>query len=133
MANAARQRDLPLFHGRLQPDARALDALKGRPVLAFAGIADPEKFYAMLGEAGIDVRARRSYPDHHRYRRAEALDLIARCERDGLVPVTTEKDWVRLAWQDDLVALAGIAHALPVKLAVSGEEAFRDFVLTRPR
>ena len=88
-------------------------------MLAFAGIGDPEKFFATLSEAGIDVRARLSFPDHHRFRSFEALDLIARAERDGLVPVTTEKDQVRLAGQDDLRALAGIARVLPVKLAVA--------------
>ena len=130
---AARERALAIFRGRLEPDAQALDALKGRPVLAFAGIGDPEKFYATLRAAGIDVRAQRSFPDHHRYRRGEARELIARSERDGLVPVTTEKDWVRLAWQDDLVALAAITHALPVRLAISGEGVLRDYMLARLR
>jgi tetraacyldisaccharide 4'-kinase len=128
---AARGRALPTFHGRLEPDARALEPLRGRPVLAFAGIGDPDRFFATLTGAGIDVRARQAFPDHHRYHRDEALDLIERCERDGLIPVTTEKDWVRLAWQDDLVALAGITHALPVRLAVSGEALLRDCVLSR--
>ena len=68
VAAAAQARGLPVFHGRLVPDPQALAALKGRPVLAFAGIGDPEKFFATLGEAGIDVRARLSFPDHHRYR-----------------------------------------------------------------
>ena len=56
------------------------------------------------------------FPDHHRYRRFEARDLIGRAEREGLVPVTTEKDLARLAGQDDLAALAAVARALPVTL-----------------
>lgn len=124
-------RKLPVFHGRLEPDAQALAALRGHPVLAFAGIGDPEKFFATLRGAGIDVRVAVPFPDHHRYRRAEARDLIARAERDGLVPVTTEKDSVRLAGQDDIAALAGVARTLPVKLVVTEAEAFRDLVLGR--
>jgi tetraacyldisaccharide 4'-kinase len=122
---------LPRFHGRLEPDAAALAALRPHKVLAFAGIGDPEKFFATLAEAGIDVRARQAFPDHHLYRRAEAADLIARAEREGLVLVTTEKDLVRLQRQDDLRALAGIARALPVTLAVEEADAFRRFVLER--
>ncbi len=122
---------LPLFHGRLEPDAQALAALRPHKVLAFAGIGDPEKFFATLADAGIDVRARQAFPDHHRYRRAEAADLIARAAREGLVLVTTEKDLVRLKGEDDLRALAGIARALPVRLAVSEADAFRRFVLSR--
>jgi tetraacyldisaccharide 4'-kinase len=70
-----------------------------------------------------------AFPDHHRYRRAEASDLIARAERDGLVLVTTEKDLARLARQDDLAALAGVARPLPISLTVDEQDAFRDFVV----
>jgi len=133
VAALAQARQMPVFRGALQPDETALAALKGRPVLAFAGIGNPEKFFATLAEAGIDVRARLPFADHHRYHADEAGDLVARAERDGLVPVTTEKDLVRLAGYDDVTALANIARALPVALAVAEEGAFRDFVLARLR
>jgi tetraacyldisaccharide 4'-kinase len=129
VAEAAQAHHVPIFRGRLEPDTDALAAIKGHPVLAFAGIGDPAKFFATLRAAGIDVRAEAAFPDHHPYRRAEARKLIERAEREGLVPVTTEKDWARLAWQDDLMALAAIARTLPVRLAVTGERTFRDFVL----
>jgi tetraacyldisaccharide 4'-kinase len=128
---AARERKLPVFHGRLVPDAAALDLLRGQKVMAFAGIGDPDKFFATLTQAGIDPRARLAFPDHHRYRRGEAIELIARAEREGLVPVTTEKDHVRLAGADDLAALARITRVLPVKLVVEEADAFRALVLAR--
>jgi tetraacyldisaccharide 4'-kinase len=86
-----------------------------------------------LRDAGIEVRAQRVFPDHHRYRRNEARDLIAHAEREGLVPVTTEKDEVRLAKQDDLAALAGLARMLPVRLKLADGDAFGDFVLRAVR
>jgi tetraacyldisaccharide 4'-kinase len=125
----AQTRGLTVFHGRLVPDAAALAALKGKPVLAFAGIGDPEKFFGMLREAGIDVRAVVAFADHHRYRRSEALDLIGRAEHEGLVIVTTEKDAARLAGQDDVAALLDAARTLPVTLEVAEPAAFRDWVL----
>jgi tetraacyldisaccharide 4'-kinase len=133
MAAVAERRKLPVFRATLEPDRQALDALKGQPVLAFAGIGDPEKFFATLRDAGIEVRAQRVFPDHHRYRRNEARDLIAHAEREGLVPVTTEKDEVRLAKQDDLAALAGLARMLPVRLKLADGDAFGDFVLRAVR
>ena len=98
---------------------RRSPCLKGRPVLAFAGIGDPEKFFATLRDAGIEIGAAVPFPDHHRYRRFEARELIERAGREGLVPVTTEKDLARLAGQDDLAALAAITRALPVTLQVA--------------
>jgi tetraacyldisaccharide 4'-kinase len=129
-AVAAMARDIPVFHGRLDPDAQILALLKGQPVLAFAGIGDPEKFFATLREAGIEIGATVPFPDHHRYRRFEARDLIERAGRAGLVLTTTEKDQARLAGQDDLAALAAITRALPVTLQVAEAAAFRDWVLT---
>ena len=43
-------------------------------VLAFAGIGDPEKFFATLAEAGVSLAATQSFPDHHRYRERDLRD-----------------------------------------------------------
>ena len=55
---------------------------------------------------------------------------IERAEREGLVPVTTEKDLARLAGQDDVAALAAVVQALPVTLKVTEADAFQNWVLT---
>jgi tetraacyldisaccharide 4'-kinase len=128
---AARGRGLPVFHGRLEPDGAALAPLRGRKVLAFAGIGDPDKFFATLAAAGIQVAARQVFPDHHRFRIDEAREIIARAERELLVPVTTEKDLVRLSGADELAPLAGVVRVLPVALVVDEQVAFRDLLLAR--
>jgi len=126
---AARGHGRPVFHGRLEPDGATLAVLKGKPVLAFAGIGDPEKFFTTLGEAGLDVRAKVSFPDHHRFSREEAADLVERARREGLVLLTTEKDVARLSGDADAASLAGAAQALPVRLAVAEANEFRDLIL----
>ena len=55
--------------------------------------------------------------------------MIERAGREGLVPVTTEKDMARLYGQDDLAALAAITRALPAKLRIAEDAAFRYWVL----
>ncbi|MGY2052486.1 tetraacyldisaccharide 4'-kinase [Methylobacterium sp. JK268] len=88
--------DRPAFRGRLAPDPQAASALAGRPVLAFAGIGRPEKFFATLREVGADLRATRGFPDHHPYAAGDLAALLREAARDGLTLVTTEKDRVRL-------------------------------------
>jgi tetraacyldisaccharide 4'-kinase len=127
---AASAEGLPVFHGWLEPDARAIAALKRRPVLAFAGIGDPGKFFATLRDAGIEIGAEAAFPDHYRYRRSEARELMERAARDGLVPVTTEKDMARLHGPDEIDALAAMTLAFPVLLKVAEEGAFKNWVLT---
>ncbi|MGA3307626.1 MAG: tetraacyldisaccharide 4'-kinase [Xanthobacteraceae bacterium] len=129
VAQLARRHDVAIFHGRLEPDRHTLAALGGRKVLAFAGIGDPEKFFATLGDAGVAVAERASFPDHHRYTAAEAQALIARADVANLMLLTTEKDLVRLAGDPHLAALAARASALPVRLVIEEVDAFRDLIL----
>jgi tetraacyldisaccharide 4'-kinase len=129
MLSEARTHGLAVFHGRLVPDAGSVAAVAGRPVLAFAGIGDPEKFFATLARAGIAAPIRRRFADHHRYTAAEAAALLADADRAGLLPLTTEKDYVRLSGTTEGAALAARAKTLPVTLAVEEEEAFRRFVV----
>ncbi len=131
--DAARSRAVPIFHGRLEPDAAVIKELRSRPVLAFAGIGDPDKFFSTVLQAGFDLRARQAFLDHHVYGHAEAADLVARAARDGLMLLTTEKDLARLAGQDGVAALAGVARALPVKLVVTEAERFREWIASGVR
>ncbi len=126
IGNAAQARKLPAFGARLVPDARFLAMLGERAVLAFAGIGDPEKFFATLRSAGVTVTATSAFADHHRYGRHEAQALCAEADREGLVLVTTEKDAARMQGDDELAELAARARALPVSMVFDDEAAFRD-------
>lgn len=66
-------------------------------VFAFAGIGAPAGFLHSLGEAGVKVSATRFFRDHEPYTEAAVQEIVRESERQGLVPVTTEKDWFRIA------------------------------------
>ena len=127
---AARGPKLPVFQGRLIPDPADIAASSGHRVLAFAGIGNPEKFFATLAAAGIDAAVRRSFADHHAYTGADAGSLIAEADRGGLTLVTTEKDFVRLDANHVLAPLRERARIVRVRLAVAEPERFRAFVLS---
>jgi tetraacyldisaccharide 4'-kinase len=66
----------------------ALDALRHRPVLAAAGVARPERFFAMLRTRGLQITPL-ALPDHHDYAQlpwpADTPDVVV-----------TEKDAIKL-------------------------------------
>jgi tetraacyldisaccharide 4'-kinase len=124
-----RARRIPVFHGRLEPDRAAIAAIGGRKTLAFAGIGNPDKFFATISDAGIDAPVRKAFPDHHRYSAAEAAALLMQAEHEGLRLLTTAKDRARMSGDPSLAALAARAHVLPVTLNVKEEAAWRAFAL----
>jgi tetraacyldisaccharide 4'-kinase len=75
---------LPLAGG----PALALTDLHGQAVQAVAGIAEPERFFAVLRSAGLQPEPR-PFPDHHRFTAADfGFD-------DGRPLLMTEKDAVK--------------------------------------
>jgi tetraacyldisaccharide 4'-kinase len=67
------------------------------PVVAFCGIARPERFFAGLEAAGLRIAARIAFPDHHRYSPRDLDRLAAAAHETGVAAIiTTEKDQVRL-------------------------------------
>ncbi len=109
----------------------------GRRCLAFAGIADPEKFFASLRAAGAEIVASRAFPDHHVFRMQEARDLLGEADSLGLDLVTTAKDFARLRTVADgpVRGLARMAKVLETRLVFAEpnadealvEEALRRF------
>jgi tetraacyldisaccharide 4'-kinase len=102
---------LPVWRADLVQDA-AIAALAGRKVVAFAGIASPDKFFDPLRQAGAILVAARPFPDHHAYT-ARTLNRLCREVRNhGAVLVTTPKDAVRLpAAIRDQVIVIGVGLA----------------------
>jgi tetraacyldisaccharide 4'-kinase len=71
--------------------------LKGKRVVAFAGIAKPQLFEDTLVKLGADLAFFRGFGDHHSFNHTEIEGLMTKKERlkaDCLL--TTEKDWVRM-------------------------------------
>ncbi len=99
------------------------DDLRGRNVVAFAGLGRPEKFHDTLVEAGAKVLRWFPFPDHHMFSQQE-LDHIAAQARDALL-VTTEKDFVRLP-----AGFRDKVHAVGIDLVANDLRAF-DGLLDR--
>ena len=79
------------FRGR-EPNA-TLQAACPDPVFAFAGIGNPEAFFADLEGWGVRVVGRRAFRDHHRYTKQELQKLTTDAQSLGAKALmTTEKD-----------------------------------------
>jgi tetraacyldisaccharide 4'-kinase len=126
----------PLLRARLEPDANAVKALGRRKLLAFAGIGDPEKFFMTLAGAGLEAAAEESFADHHPYTPDDAVRLLTLAESKNLIPVTTEKDLVRLTGSDPAIAtLRARTRGLPVSLVFEDMAAVKKLVVraTQPQ
>jgi 3-deoxy-D-manno-octulosonic-acid transferase len=86
---------LKLFLAELVPGREAA-ALAGQRVVAFAGIGRPEKFFAMLEGAGVEVVERLPFRDHHVFAEEELAGILDLARSLRAVPVTTPKDHVRI-------------------------------------
>ena len=85
------------------------------PVFAFAGIGNPDAFFADLERWNVRVVGRRSFRDHHCYATGELHELATAAQRLGAKALmTTEKDAQNLG----LAAPPG----LPVQIAVVAME-----------
>jgi tetraacyldisaccharide 4'-kinase len=85
---------LPVLRARQVPESVA--ELRGRKIVAFAGIGRPEKFFASVRTLGGDLVATHSFPDHHVYRASDSAQLLGEAMAQGAQLVTTAKDYMKL-------------------------------------
>ena len=98
------KRDAIIFHSTYSPDYLIdlkrgnrvpLGYLKGRPIAALSGIANPAYFRRLLELAGAKVEEEIILPDHHVYSRRD-IPTIQRAMHKAECIVTTEKDATKL-------------------------------------
>jgi tetraacyldisaccharide 4'-kinase len=107
---------------------RSVALLRGKRVLAFAGIGDPMRFFRTLRASGIEVVRERAFADHHPFSASEIQSLSDEARADALTLVTTEKDLARLRGRDRLPE--GAQQIVPFAVTLEFEDAvqWRKFV-----
>jgi tetraacyldisaccharide 4'-kinase len=94
LVRAAARAGRTILRARLKP--MRVRGWRKNPILAYAGIGRPEKFFSSLADIKAPVAKTMAFADHHRYTEVEAERLIAHADAAGLRLVTTEKDFARL-------------------------------------
>lgn len=109
------------FKGQIELVNKAEDGDENKKVVAFAGIARPEKFFKTLHNAGYTLHAHFGFSDHHTYTHGQLNHMFQRAEKANARLITTEKDWVRLssAWKKKIDY---------IQISVSAEDAFKSFI-----
>lgn len=103
-----------------------LSWLAGRSIVAFAGIANPERFFSLVEQCGGRIAERHAFKDHHALSDEDARRLLAVATAAGALLITTEKDHVRLgAAGKNLRELARLARTLPIRLVFADADARR--------
>jgi len=95
------------------------DFLKGKRVMAFAGIARPDSFSRTLISLGAEILSFRHFPDHHPFTDYEIRTLIQeKVDKGAEFLITTEKDRMRAP---DLISGDPCFSYLTIRFELSGE------------
>ena len=89
--------------------------IKKEKLLAFCGLANPNKFYETLRDNGLNVKSTKSFPDHYEYKNEDIDKLISEANKQNLKLITTEKDYVKIKDDKNLINTLPIEMELDLK------------------
>ncbi len=77
--------------------SKNLEKFYGKKLVAFCGLAYPQKFFALLEKEGLEVVETESFADHHIYQEWQLENLYKIAQEKNADLITTKKDWVKFS------------------------------------
>jgi len=85
---------LEIFYSSFKPVN--LDQFKNKKLLAIAGIGNPDNFFKLLEENGLNVEEKLVFPDHYVFSKKKILNVIGSAEKKNYHIIMTEKDYYKI-------------------------------------
>ncbi len=81
-----------------------LNRFKDKKLLAFCGLAYPQKFFDLLHKNKLNIVKKIEFEDHFKYKQKDLEKILDFCQKNSLTPITTKKDWVKFSkkYQDKI-------------------------------
>ena len=109
-----------ISEGQLQPTVYPSN-LEKKKLIAFCGIARPEKFFQTLKNLNLNVIETIAFPDHFLYSKNDLENLKKRGEQENALLVTTEKDIVKIPKD-----LKREFYSLPVEVKLTNSSVLKN-------
>ncbi len=77
--------------------AKNIGIFSGQKLIAFCGLAHPQKFFSYIQEQGLNLLKGEEFPDHHFYSAGQLEDLLKIAQKNDAKLITTKKDWVKFS------------------------------------
>ena len=101
-----------------------IDKFKNNKVLALAGIGNPDNFFKILVENGIEIKKKISFPDHYDFKKDEIDKIIQEADHLNLKIIVPEKNFMKLKNFNTKKI-----HFLKVELEIKNKEKFFKRIL----
>jgi tetraacyldisaccharide 4'-kinase len=74
-----------------------LAKFRSKKLVAFCGLAYPQKFFSLLENEGLEVCQKFSFSDHYLYQKSDLENLCKVSESKNAALITTKKDWIKFS------------------------------------
>jgi tetraacyldisaccharide 4'-kinase len=85
---------LKIFYSNYKP--KNLDKFKNKKLMAVAGIGNPNNFFKLIKENGLDIERKLIFPDHYKFTQPEVENIVKEANLSNYQLITTEKDYYKL-------------------------------------
>ena len=88
------KKNLKIFYSYYKP--LNIEKFKNTKLLAISGIGNPENFFQLIEQNGLNIEKKIKFPDHYLFSETEIKNIIKIAEDNGLKIIMTEKDYFRI-------------------------------------